>query len=179
MPVDASKATLAASCSGVTLASDVFVNVVATAQAGTNVVLASAIDCPTKQAQPRFPIGELKGTVSGANASTKTFQLAPTCKPGLACIAVVQTVQWSDQTAFTGLTAESLTAQTLVAVTVKVEGYVDSRGTLVAREIRTIDVKSTEAYDKPDDDGKPGGSSGKGLGWDLYNQIKDSLPKRG
>jgi hypothetical protein len=179
VPVDATQAVRAASCTGVSLAADVFVNVVASAQPGTNVVLASAMDCPSKQTQPKFAIRELKGTLSGADASTKTFYLSPSCKPAAVCTAVVQKVQWSDQTAFNGLTAESLTAQTLVAVTLKVEGYLDASGTLVAREVRTLNAQSTEAYDKPDDDGKPESAGNKGHGWDLYNQIKSTLKKGG
>lgn len=133
--VDASGATLENSCTGVTLAEGVFVNVVATAQVGTDVVKATRLGCIAPLSLPVFAMRELKGTASAVDATAKTFKLSS----GTAASA---TIQWTDTTAFTGVTAA-----TLANAAVKVEGYRNASGVLVAREVRLAGTADQDAYD--------------------------------
>ena len=163
VPVDATSATRAASCSGVTLATGVFVNVVARAQAGTNVVLATSIDCPSLVNMPLVPILQHSGTASNVDLTAKTFTLPPYCPAGTMCAGVMQSVLWTDQTAFT-----AITPQTLAGAMVKVEGYLNASGVLVAREIRKPDPSGLDAFDPPTMPAGPASSPMPGTGWDQY-----------
>ena len=172
VPVDATSASLAASCTGVTLAEGVFVDVVAKAQAGTNVVLASTVDCPSTTNLPKFPMRGLHGVASAVDATSKTFAVTPDCPaaaaaPMPACSTTVQTVQWTDQTVFTGITAD-----TLAGATVKVDGYLNAAGVMVAREIRKPDPAALDAYDKPAvTPGSPTPNMPGPRGWDNYRKM--------
>lgn len=120
VPVDAASATVDATCSGVTLAVGTVVNVTATAQSGTDVVLASRLACPTAAA---YTMRSLSGTAGTVDVTARTFVL--TTGTG------TQKVQWSDQTVFAGIAATALDGVALV-----VEGYLDATGTLIARKVR-------------------------------------------
>lgn len=141
VPVDAASATVDTSCSGVTLAVGTIVNVTASVQSGTDVVLASKLACPASTA---YTMRSLSGTAGTVDTTAKTFVL--TTSTG------TQKVQWSDQTYFAGVTST-----TLDGVAVVVEGYLDSTGTLVARKVRNPAVaagaQDADAYGRPDSGG--------------------------
>ncbi len=137
VPVDASGAALESSCTGVTLAEGVFVNVVATAQVGTDVVKATRLGCVGAPQLPVFAMREIKGTASSIDASAKTFKLTPTGRTAV-------TVVWNDNTAFAGVSTT-----TLANAEIKVEGHLNASGTLVARKIHAVGVADHDAYDKP------------------------------
>ncbi len=124
VPVDASGINASTACPGVTLANDVPVQITATQQSNTPVVLATNMNCQTP---PNLVIRPADGVVSSVNTTTKTFTLTA---PGN---AVVNTVLWSDTTTFVGLTSASLSTL-LSTQSVRVEGYV-SNGNLVARVV--------------------------------------------
>ncbi len=153
VPVDASAATLGASCTGVTLADGVYINVEAKAQVDTAVVLASNVNClPTL---PTFAMRELLGTVSLVNQTAKTLTLT-----GAGSMTQTQLVLWSDQTVFTGLTATDLTTTTNA---LRVEGYLNSSNVLVAREIRLDGQADQDRFTPPSrDDVK--------VGWGKYKK---------
>lgn len=139
VPVDASAATIGASCTGVTLADGVYVNVEAKAQLDTAVVLASTVNClPTL---PTFAMRELLGTVSRVEQTAKTLTLT-----GAGSTTQTQLVLWSDQTVFTGLTAADLTTTTTA---VRVAGYLNSSNVLVAREIRLNGQADQDVFTPP------------------------------
>lgn len=121
VPVDAAAIDLAAVCPNVTLAVGTPVRVTATAQVGTDVVLARTMNCPS--APPPMLIRGISGTAGSVDATARTFVLTSGDK--------TQTVQWSDQTVFAGVSADTLAGATLA-----VQGYLDANGKLVARMIR-------------------------------------------
>ena len=139
VPVDASAATLGASCTGVTMADGVYVNVVAKAQIDTAVVLASTVNClPTL---PTFAMRELLGTVSRVDQTAKSLTLT-----GAGGTTQTQSVLWSDQTVFTGLTATDLATTTTA---LRVAGYLNSSNVLVAREIRLNGQADQDVFTPP------------------------------
>lgn len=140
VPVDASQATLGSSCAKTTLANDVGVQIIATQQVDTPVVLASSIQCAKV---PGIVIRPLSGSVSNLDSSAKTFALNR--RNGN---TTQTTVRWTDTTAFVGVTADTLDAKQ-----VRVEGYL-SGTTLVARSVRVIGSGQTmddDAFQKPSD----------------------------
>ena len=96
------------------------------------------------------------GNVSGS--STLSLTVTSTCT---AC-ANPLTVQWSDQTAFEGVTAATLTG-----ADIKVEGYLNASGVLVAREIHLNGSSDHDAYDKP-----PTSAVGLAKGWGKYRNRR-------
>jgi hypothetical protein len=153
VPVDATGITLATACPGVTLANGVAVNVVATAQAGTDVVLASSMTCPAAATAFR----DAKGAPSAVNTTAKTFTLTTAS-------GTTQAVQWSDTTVWGGtLTAATLSA----ATTVIAEGYLDSAGVLQVRELRVPGTRDSDAYDATS-------MVASDHGWGRYNAMKNS-----
>lgn len=151
VPVDASDITLATACPGVTLADGVNVNVVAKAQAGTDVVLASGMTCPASAASFR----DVRGTPSVVDTTAKTFTLTTAS-------GVVQKVQWSDTTAWGG----TLTSATLAATTtVSAEGYLDSAGVLQAKELRVPGTRDSDVYTSTS-------QSSSTTGWGRYSQYR-------
>jgi len=124
VPVDASGINAATACPGVTLANNVPVQVTATQQTNTPVVLATSMSC---QSPSNLVIRPADGVVSNVNASAKTFALTA---PGS---STATTVLWSDTTTFVGLTSSSLSTL-LSTQSVRVEGYV-TNGNLVARVV--------------------------------------------
>lgn len=133
VPVDASAISITSACPGVTLANGTEVQVVATQQSGTPVVLASSLTC--KPATTALLIRPMDGTISNVNATAKTFTLTPIsgfAPPG----TTTQSVQWNDATTFVGLTSSTLTSQQ-----VRVEGYLSS-GVLVAKLISNSSINT-------------------------------------
>lgn len=147
VPVDATKATLAANCTGVTLANGVVVSVVATQQPGTDVVLATRLSCSPGD-MPAIAV--YAGTAGSVNLTTKTFVITPAAGG-----ATPTTVQWTDQTAFAGISGPAA----LEGKTVIVEGYA-SGGAVVARVVRTVGVLGADDY-------RPGMS-----GWATYQRMR-------
>lgn len=151
VPVDASAIPLATACPGVTLADGVPVNVVAQAQAGTDVVLASNMTCSAAAVAFR----DVRGTPSMVDTTAKTFTL--TTGKG-----TVHKVQWSDATAWGG----SLTSATLsTATTVVAEGYVDSAGVLQAKELRAPGSRDSDVYSNTSE-------LSSHTGWGRYKQYR-------
>ncbi|MEY4980624.1 MAG: hypothetical protein RLZZ352_2894 [Pseudomonadota bacterium] len=149
VPVDASAISVATACPGVTLANDVAVSVVATAQAGTDVVKATALSCPVKA---QVAHRDLRGTPSAVDSTAQTFTLTT-------ARGDVQTVHWTDATAWGGtLTAASLST----ATTVVVQGVLDSAGVLQARELRLPGTTDSDAYDSTS-------QTDTGRGWGRYD----------
>jgi hypothetical protein len=145
VPVDASAIT---ACPSVTLADGVNVAVIATAQAGTDVVLASRMTCPASPAA----FHDVRGAPSAVDTTVKTFTLTT-------LRGTTQKVQWTDTTAWGGtLTSATLSAATAVVA----EGYVDSAGVLQARELRVVGTRDSDAYDSASL-AKPA------LGWGRYD----------
>jgi hypothetical protein len=154
VPVDASTATLAPACTGVTMADGVYVDVVAKAQAGTAVVLASSVSCLPP---PPFAMRDLMGTASTVNQSAKTFSLTLSNNS-----TQKQSVLWSDLTVFTGITAADLATTTSV---IRVVGYLTSSNVLVAREIRVNGIANQDVF-------TPGSAaSGTTIGWGKYRMM--------
>lgn len=153
VPVDASAITLATACPGVTLADGVNVNVVAKAQAGTDVVLASGMTCPAAAAAFR----DVRGTPSVVDTTAKTFTLTTAS-------GTVQKVQWSDTTVWGGtLTSATLSA----ATTVVAEGYLDSAGVLQAKELRVPGTRDSDVYSSTS-------QLSSNSGWGRYSQYRKS-----
>ncbi len=153
VPVDASTATLAPTCTGVTFADGVYVNVVAKAQAGTAVVLASSVSCLPP---PPLAMREVQGAVSLVDQTAKTFTLTLNNNS-----ALKQSVLWSDLTAFTGITAADLATTTAV---VRVSGYLSSSNVLVAREIHLEGKVDHDLF-------TPGSAAGAMVGWGKYRMM--------
>lgn len=151
VPVDAKAIVLATACPGVTLADGLTVDVVATAQAGTDVVLASSMTCPAAAAAFR----DVRGTPSAVSTTAQTFTL--TSASGTA-----QAVQWSSTTVWGGtLTSATLSAATAVVV----EGYLDSVGVLQARELRLPGTRDSDVYTSTS-------QSTATTGWGRYTQFR-------
>ncbi len=127
VPVDASMATTRC-----VLADGVYVDVVAKAQAGTAVVLASTVNC--LPAPSTFSMRESEGTASMVNQTAQTFTLIHDGR--------TQTVLWSDQTVFTGITAANLAT----TAKLKVVGYINSSNVLVARDIHLDGQDDHDAF---------------------------------
>ena len=119
VPVDASAINAATACPGITLANNVPVQIVASQQAGTPVVLASSISC---KAPAGLLIRPIDGTIASVDSLAKSFTLTTGSSSAV-------TVQWTDTTAFAGVNLSSLTGQQ-----VRVQGY-QNGSTLVARVV--------------------------------------------
>lgn len=157
VPVDASGITVSEKCPNVTLANGVEVQVTASQQAGTPVVLATNLSCKVQSAVVIRPVD---GTASAVDATAKTFTLT------LSSASTTQAVQWNSSTTFVGVTAA-----TLANSTVRVEGYL-SGTTLVARTIST----STGASGHLDDaDFRSHANSTATSAWSNY---RTKYPKR-
>lgn len=145
VPVDASQATDRV-CS-VDLAVGTPVYVVATAQSDTNVVLASAIKCQNSSSSTgNLLIRSATGAVSNVNTTDSTFTLTSTSSSGSTSTS---SVRWTSQTAFTGgLTTATLSATTTTNVNVRVRGYLDSSGVLVARQIHVVGTDDEDKWHK-------------------------------
>ena len=139
IPVDASGIDLTTSCPNVTLANDVPVQITATQQANTSVVLATEMKCRSASSTDIRPVD---GVISSVDSTAKTFVLTPTR-------GTAQTVQWTDNTTFVG----GITAATLSPTTqkVRVEGYLNGT-TLVARVVSTASA-GLDNHDFEDRDG--------------------------
>lgn len=155
VPVDASTATRDSSCSNITLANDVGVQITATQQTDTPVVKASSIRCTRTTDTVIRPAD---GTVSSVDANTKTFVLASTRNTTTSTTSV----QWNDTTTFVGVTASTLNTQK-----VRVEGYL-SGTTLIARSVRAANTRhglDDDAFTQSDD-------SQASDGWTNYKKRK-------
>lgn len=152
VPVDASNIQVATSCPGVTLGNDVPVQITATQQADTPVVLATKMSC---QNPAGIIIRPVDGTISSVDSTAQTFALTPTG-------GSATTVHWTDSTAFIGVTTATMDTKQ-----VRVEGYL-SGSTLVARVVRAT-ASSSPALD--DDGFKPGNTSDN-TGWGKYKKRK-------
>jgi hypothetical protein len=153
IPVDASTATVAPTCTGVTFANGVYVNVVAKAQAGTAVVLATNVSCLPP---PPFAMRDLQGAASLVDQTAKTFTLTLSSNS-----SVKQSVSWSDLTVFTGVTAAELSTTTLP---LRVSGYLNSSNVLVAREIRLNGQATQDAF-------TPISVNQANMGWGKYHLM--------
>lgn len=138
VPVDASGIDMATACPAQVLASGVFVDVTAQLQAGTDVVKALSLSCPKADALPPFAMREYRGTATSVATASRSFTLAQAVGATPALLAV----QWTQQTVFKGLTADTLSGTALV-----IAGYLDANGTLIAREIRTPGQCEADRFD--------------------------------
>jgi hypothetical protein len=151
IPVDASGINVTTSCPGVTLANGVSVQITATQQANTSVVLAKALTCRSASSTDIRPVD---GVISSVDSTAKTFVLTPTN-------GTAQTVQWNDNTTFAGVTAATLSTTTQK---VRVEGYLNGT-TLVARVVST----ASAGLDNQDFENRDGGTNNTTRpGWDNY-----------
>jgi hypothetical protein len=153
IPVDASTATVAPTCTGVTFADGVYVNVVAKAQAGTAVVLATNVSCLPP---PPFAMRDLLGAASAVDQTAKTFTLTLSNNS-----SVKQSVLWSDLTVFTGITAAELATTTSP---LRVSGYLTPSNVLVAREIRLNGQAIQDVF-------TPISVNQANLGWGKYRMM--------
>ncbi len=160
VPVDASAINVATACPTTTLADGVFVNVAAQIQAGTNVVKAVSLACPGVKLA--FAMREIKGVASSVNTGSMSFTLTST-NPNTSATSTLS-VQWSAQTVFTGVTSA-----TLAGATVKVEGYLDAAGVLIARAIHTPGTEDQDRFDRPEPSVGGTGTSTMGMGWKDYD----------
>ena len=164
VPVDASAINVATSCPTTTLADGVFVNVAAQVQFGTDVVKAVTLSCPL--AKVAYAMREVKGTAGTVNVGSMTFVLTSSSEHGTATNSV--TVQWSEQTVFNGVSSATLNGSS-----VKVEGYLNSSGVLMARSIRAPGTADQDRYDRPEGTVPAGGTPtlgmGMGMGWKDYD----------
>ncbi len=151
IPVDASGIDLTTSCPNVTLANDVPVQITATQQANTSVVLATEMKCRSASSTDIRPVD---GVISSVDSTAKTFVLTPTR-------GTAQTVQWTDNTTFVG----GITAATLSPTTqkVRVEGYLNGT-TLVARVVST----ASAGLDNHDFEDRDGDTNNTRPGWNNY-----------
>lgn len=158
VPVDASGINVATSCPGVTLGNDVPVQITATQQADTPVVLATKMSC---QNPAGIIIRPVDGTISSVDSTAQTFALTPTG-------GSATTVHWTDATAFIGVTAATMDTKQ-----VRVEGYL-SGSTLVARMVRATASNSPAL----DDDGFQPGNTSDNTGWCKYKKRKNKTCTR-
>ncbi len=136
VPVDIGSSALVNTCTS-TLADGLVVTVEAVQQAGTDVVLAKSISCA-------LPVGivieSFLGQPSTINTATKTFTLTVTSS---ANVVSTKSVQWTDLTAFQGVSAGTLAS--ITTATLMVEGYTSS-GVLVARGIRVLGAADGDRF---------------------------------
>ena len=126
VPVDASGIVVSNQCPGVSaLTNGLEVQVTSIQQANTPVVYATTLSC---KVQNKVLIRPMVGLATNVDTSAKTFVLTPTGSSS------VQSVQWSDNTTFLGLTPA-----TLANTSVRVEGYLNAN-MLVARTIANTNV---------------------------------------
>jgi hypothetical protein len=126
VPVDASGIVVSDKCPGVSaLTNGLEVQVTAIQQANTPVVYATNLSC---KVQNKVLIRPMVGLATNVDTSTKIFVLST------AGSSSVQSVQWSDNTTFLGLTPA-----TLANTSVRVEGYLNAN-ILVARTIANTNV---------------------------------------
>lgn len=144
--VDASTLKSPAACAGVTLADSVVVRVMARPQVGTDVVKADMLSCESASGAARQVVRELRGAISALDVGSKTFSL--TSSAGTA------KVQYSDATAFTGITAATLAMGAML----QAEGVIDATGVLQAREVSAKGSRDGDRF-------APGGK-----GWDDYKK---------
>jgi len=90
---------------------------------------------------PTFAMRELLGTVSRVDQTAKSLTLT-----GAGGTTQTQSVLWSDQTVFTGLTATDLATTTTA---LRVAGYLNSSNVLVAREIRLNGQADQDVFTPP------------------------------
>jgi hypothetical protein len=126
VPVDASGIVVSNQCPGVSaLTNGLEVQVTAIQQANTPVVYATSLSC---KVQNKVLIRTMVGLATNVDTNAKNFVLTPTGSSS------VQSVQWSDNTTFFGLTPA-----TLANTSVRVEGYLNAN-MLVARTIANTNV---------------------------------------
>lgn len=152
VPVDASGIDAAVACPGITLANEVPVQIVASQQAGTAVVLASSLSCPR---QPALMIRPVDGLTSAVDATAKTFTLTPATGSAVA-------VQWTDSTTFAGLRASELSGKQ-----VRVQGYKNG-STLVARVVSVSGAGLDEDRFRP----RPESPASEPQEWARYRQSR-------
>jgi len=145
IPVDASAIIAEAACPGITLTSGVYVQVIGHTQVGTDVIKADAMRCRAANLPP-MAMRQMVGSAGSVDQAAKTFVLA--LPRGIA-----QSVKWRGQTVFTSITAAALSG-----ATVHVDGYLDTNGVLMAREIRVPGSRDSDQYD----------SKTGGMGWARY-----------
>ena len=164
VPVDASAINVATSCPTTTLADDVFVNVAAQVQVGTDVVKAVTLNCPLDKGA--YAMREVRGTAGSVHVGSMTFVLTSSSEHSTATSSV--TVQWSERTVFTGVSSATLDGSS-----VKVEGYLNSSNVLVARSIRVPGTADQDRYDRPMSTVPAGATPtlgiGMGMGWKDYD----------
>jgi len=149
VPVDATGVTPAAACPS-PLVDGTPVRVEARAQAGTDVVLATRIDCDAPvAARPR----EIQGLLGPADVANRTFTITD------ARTQAQVTVRWDDKTVFLGLPRpDSNQPQIAVLRTVRVEGYQDGAAVLA----RVVRDETAAAGRRDGDRFRPGGAPGAG-----------------
>ena len=135
VPVDASNSPTKTGCTTPFSGYTGTVKVQATQQAGTAVVLATSIECPSSNSTQL--IKPYEGTIAIVDSTAKTFSL--TLSSGSA-----QKVLWNDTTTFNGLTATTLQGKQ-----VHVDGYTDTSNNFVARVVSLDD--GTDASPVRDD----------------------------
>ncbi|MEI7783801.1 MAG: DUF5666 domain-containing protein [Betaproteobacteria bacterium] len=156
VPVDASAINAVTACPGITLANNVPVQIVASQQAGTPVVLASNLTCPPP---PALMIRPVDGLVSAVDATAKTFLLTPSTGSAV-------TVQWTDTTAFAGLTASGLSG-----MQIRVQAY-QSGSTLVARVVSVSEAGLDDDHYRP----RPDAPAAQAQEWARYRQSHPGRP---
>jgi hypothetical protein len=162
VPVDASGATPAANCPS-PLVDGTLVQVRAQAQAGSDVVAAFQIDCPTPGSlRPREVLGQ--GLLWPVDAKTQSFGLTD-ARTGQSI-----KVRWDDKTVFLGLPRPgSAELEAQVLRTVRVEGY-QQGDEVLARVVRDVSApagrRDGDRFRRaPDQQGKP-------QPWVAYQQLK-------
>ena len=151
VPVDATGVTLGAGCPS-PLVDGAAVRVEAHAQAGTDVVRATRIDCDTSApARPRELMSQ--GLLWPVDAARRTFTITD------ARTQAQVTVRWDDKTVFLGLPQpDSTQPQIQVLRTVRVEGYQEGNAVL-ARVVRDL---TAPAGRREGDRFRPGGAPAAG-----------------
>jgi Domain of unknown function (DUF5666) len=129
VPVDVGSSALVNTCK-TALVDGLVVEVKASTQANTDVVLAKSIGC---QPVAGTVVERFIGTPSNINTSTKTFSLTTLAEGG---VIKTRSVQWNEQTVFEGMTIATLT--NITTAVLLVDGYVSNGGIYMARTIRIV-----------------------------------------
>lgn len=158
VPVDATGVTPGAGCPSA-LVDGTPVRVEAQAQAGTDVVLATRIDCDAPSGtRPRELLSQ--GLMWPVDAASRSFTITD------ARTQAQVTVRWDDKTVFLGLPRpDSTQPQIQVLRTVRVEGYQEGN-TVLARVVRDLTLPAGR---REGDRFRPGGAPGAGA-WTEYRQ---------
>jgi hypothetical protein len=158
VPVDATGVTPGAGCPS-PLVDGTPVRVEAQAQAGTDVVLATRIDCDAPSGtRPRELLSQ--GLMWPVDAASRSFTITD------ARTQAQVTVRWDDKTVFLGLPRpDSTQPQIQVLRTVRVEGYQEGN-TVLARVVRDLTLPAGR---REGDRFRPGGAPGAGA-WTEYRQ---------